>query len=257
MARAKLESQIYIFPAAILETNEWLQDHTHQNAVDTAEFLKGANKIVRQIRAAGLFGDAYKTVVRGKEYIVFKGMAGMRPRLPGTRYLGTNPKVAMFVVGEREIIKDATPKMVAVFAYVAIDIMQEVLTDHVSLARLGVKVASDIAKAILASVAGALAGVVLVTAGAPVVITFVFVVAVGTLAGMTLDYYDEKYKITKTAVARMMAFEDDVKAKIDRTEREINRDVAEVRRLAAIERYAADRFFNSIEDFLQYGQFLE
>jgi hypothetical protein len=250
--------EIYIWPKEFFEYAEELKKRTDTDIVALVQGAQGAYKAVVQIRLLGVLGKAYVKVVQGKHYIVFKGPPGLRPNLLGTRYLRANPKVAMFVVGTREIIKDTAEGFkVAVIAYVALDVMQEILQDHFSLARLGVKVASDISQALISAGVGAVAGVVATTLGAPVVVAFVIVVAVGFVAGMYLTHLDQKYHLTDKAVERMMELEREAKAGLaelggrieDRIDDEIRRGVNAA--ISTAGRYAADRLQRLIDDFLR------
>lgn len=252
------EHEVYIWPLKeLLEFNDELKKRTDTDLVALFQSAQAGFRAVIQIRILGVLGKAYIKVVRDTEYIIFKGPPGLRPNLAGTRYLRANPKVAMFVVGTREIIKDAAEGFkVAVIAYVAIDVVQEILQDHFSLARLGVKVASDISQALISAGVGVLAGVVATTVGAPVVVAFVIVVAAGMAVGMLLNHLDQKYGLTDKAVARMMELEDQAKAHIldykerigDEIERGIDRALSGAARSAT--NYAEEKLQKMIEDLL-------
>ncbi len=258
---SKLEDiihEIYIFPKEFFEKAEEFKKKTDMDLIALLQGAQGVYKAWVQLRLLGVVGKAYVKVVKGKSYIIFKGPPGLRPNLNAPRYLRANPKVAMFVVGTREIIKDTAEGFkVAVIAYVALDVMQEILQDHFSLARLGVKAASDISQALIAAGVGALAGVVVTTLGAPVVVAFVIVVGVGFLAGMALSHYDTKYHLTDKVVERMMELEREAKAGLaelggrieERIDEEIRRGVDAA--LSAAARYAADRLQRLLDDFLR------
>ena len=188
--------------------NEELLHDYDVDLVALRQFIISASLAVQQIRIFGMLGQAYIKVVKGRKYIIFKGYAGLRPQINGVRYLTTNPKVSMFVVGTREIVKDAAKATkIAVFFYVGLDVIAEFQQDHFSLARLGIKVSSDVLKAMAAAAAGAVAGVILAVAGAPFVIAFAFVVGISLAVGMGLEWLDQKYHLTDRAVKRMMGYE--------------------------------------------------
>jgi hypothetical protein len=130
-------------------------------------------------------------------------MGGSRPNLKGTRYLATNPKVACFVVGAKDIMMDGLrATRLAVFVYVGIDVYSAIVADHssgTSFAALGIKIGSDIAQSAAATAVGILAGAFLSTAGAPVVVTFVIVVLIGLGVGAALYAVDNRYRLTEQA----------------------------------------------------------
>lgn len=128
------------------------------------------------------------------------------------RYLADNAKVRCFVVGTKDLLKDAAHGVkIAVIAFVAIDIVAELSSDEPSLASLGVHITSDVLQAIVASAAGWAAGALILVASpaAPVVVVFAVVVAVGFVVGMVLTHFDNKYHLTARAAARMKEYERD------------------------------------------------
>jgi len=221
------DHEIYIWPVKyLLEMCKKMEDYTYIDCVTLQQTLKDGYRGVVQITILGILGNAYLKKVGNEEHIVFKGLAGLRPRLPGTTYRRSNPKVAMFVVGTREILEEAGKGIkVAVYAYVALDVLEEILQDHWSLARLGVTVASHVAQATLSTGVGVAAGVILVAAGAPVVLTFVVVATVTLAAGFALSYLDRRFELTKKAVEMMMEYEDQRREEIGRIVQGIRRDV--------------------------------
>ncbi len=208
-----IDHEVWIMPFEWFnDTNEQAKKRLNSDLLALTQTAQSGLKLGRQIKLLGVMGDAYiKTGKNGKDYIIFKGYARVRPNLAGTRYLAENPKVACFVVGSKDILMDAgKATRVAVVAFVAIDIMRECLSDHFSLARLGVNVASDISQAMLATGVGIAAGAIAVgVLGAPAVLTFAIVVGVGFLTGMAISAIDSKLGLTERARARMMALEND------------------------------------------------
>ena len=246
-----------------VEANEYLAHNYDTDVVALSLLAKSSGGVVQQIRLLGVMGRAYVKIAKnGKKVIVFKGLASARPRLQGTRYLLENPKVRCFVIGTEEIVKDAgKATKIAVVAFVAIDILNEVTADHFSLARLGVNVASHVLQAAAAAYAGAVAGVLITTAvaGAPVVITFMVVVGVGFVVGSLLTWADNRYHLTEWAQARMMGYEAKLKGEALKLGHEV---AAAGRQVAAYEQrtaaqiaaaaYSVDRYFQSVEQMLQH-----
>ena len=212
-----------------IEWNEKVKNSIDADVVAITQLAQANLKIAQQIKLLGVMGRAYIKEVGGKKYIIFKGNAKLRPNLQGTRYLAENAKVRCFVVGAKDILEDAAKgTKIAVIAFVAIDVIKEVTSDHPSFVSLGVNVSSDVLQAVTAAYVGAEAGVFLaVVVGAPVVVTFLAVVAVGFAVGMLLTHLDNKYKLTERCRARMMGWEQEMekelaaaKAKIVTTSRQ-------------------------------------
>lgn len=195
-----------------VEANEKLKGYADADAVALTQLIQAGDKIAKQIKLLGITGQAYIKEVKGKKYIIFKGNQRLRPNLKGTRYLAENAKVKCFVVGTKDIIEDAAKgTKVAVIAFIAIDIAMECTSDHFSLASLGVRVSSDVLQAVVSTAVGVEAGVFVASVfGAPVVITFIVVVAAGFAMGMILTELDSKYHITERVRARMMAYEQEL-----------------------------------------------
>lgn len=264
------QHEIYIWPVKdLLEICKEVEDHTYIDCVTLQQTLKDAYRGVLQIRLLGLWGDAYVKVTRGVEYIIFKGWPGARNYSLATRYLRSRPIVSIFVVGTKEIVEEAGKGVkVAVIAYVAFDVLEEIMQDHWSLARLGVNLTSHIAQAALATAVGTVAGVILTVAGAPVVLTFIVVVGATFIVGMGLAYLDKKYGVTKRAVEIMMDYENRLKEEaslVMRFARELKQDADSA--IAALEaaregvararetKDRIERFLQGIpdlEDFIPY-----
>ena len=196
-----------------IEANEFLKGHVDADVVALTQLIQAGKKVATQVKLLGVMGRAYIKETNGTKYIIFKGNQNLRPNLKGTRYLAENAKVRCFVVGSKDIIDDAAKgTKVAVIAFVLIDIAMEATSDHFSLASLGVRISSDVLQAVTSAGAGAAAGVFVASVfGAPVVITFIIVIAVGFAVGVFLTEMDRKYQLTERLRARMMAYEDELK----------------------------------------------
>jgi hypothetical protein len=213
------DHEVFIFGLdEIMKLNDSLKDNFNTDTVSLTQLAQSGVQISKQIKLLGIMGMAYiKVASDGRQYLIFKGHAGLRPNLSGTRYALENPKVGCFVVGTRELLKDAAKATrIAVIAFIAIDIVKECLADHFSLARLGVQVASDIAQAVAASAIGVGVGAAVIsvvgTAAMPIVAIFALTVAAGFFAGMALTWLDNRYQLTNQLVAAAMKIEDDLQA---------------------------------------------
>ncbi len=157
-----------------------------------------AATLARALREFGfkeLKGAVYFTkVYKGKEYIIFKGYPGLRKTLTGTRYASGNAKVVSLMVGRSNQIRGAVNSGVVTLILVAsVDIVEFVINDEKSLARLGVTIFSDLTKSAIASVAGAAVATV-VTGG--VVIPLAAGIAVAVVVSLALDAIDERFQLT-------------------------------------------------------------
>jgi hypothetical protein len=254
--------EIWVWPAEeFLKINEFLKSHLDADVVALAQLIASSTKSAQQIRLLGIMGRAYiKTSKKGTKLIVFKGYAGLRPNLQGTVYTASNPKVAAFVVGTKDILEDAAKATkIAIIAFVAIDIIQEFQEDSFSLASLGVRILSDALQAVVAAYAGAAVGVVLTTVGAPTVVAFVVVVLVGFAVGVALVELDRRFQLTEMARARMMAYEQTLKEDLSTVQKrvqEIEQAIQQGKQVvqgAAEIYFAVDRIWRTIDEYLKQG----
>lgn len=249
------------------EFNDGLKEHHDTDAVSLVQLAQSGKQAAQQIKLLGVLGMAYvKTALDGKRYIIFKGYAGARPILNGTRYALENPKVSCFVVGGHELIKDGVKATrVAIIAFVAIDIVKEVQADHFCLSRLLVHVASDVLQAVVSTAigigVGVAAGAVVVALGAaaaPVVIVYAITVGVGFYASMKLSEWDREYRLTERLVEAATAWEEKMKAQaystvsaFDHAIRSVDKTVSDAYQ-SAIQAYGVTiniyRLWQSLED---------
>jgi hypothetical protein len=257
----------------------------YTDCVAIKEILEGAPRAARQVLILGAFGNAYIKEVNGIRQIVLKGYAGNRgalawlarmSHLTATHYGVNNPKVEMFevkplpeMVGE---LAKETRKSVrfAFYLWVGLDVVEELFfQDHWYLSRLGVHLASDMLKTVLAAAAGMLAGVAI--AG---VIVFFFpacavagvvaalgMFAVSVASGFGLEALDKKLGLTTRLEEVMMEYEDRLKERagekidywhslLDRFERDVEFTLNALR--AAREGAAkAKEYWDRTEKFLR------
>jgi hypothetical protein len=201
--------EVLVLSGALLEdsskylTNlrQKLQDDISVDLVDVEELLRsGRQNIVREVRISGIRAKAYVKTVKGVRYVILKGYAGsaLREGLRGTRYLTSNPKVAQFIKTSEQLIKEGMEGFkLNIILYTAMDILGEILSDDMSLVRLGVMIFSDVVKgAVATAVATYVAGAFL----APVAvagITTIAVVAIAFAVGISLNYLDNQVGFTK------------------------------------------------------------
>ncbi len=149
----------------------------------------------------GVSGQAYIKTLAGKDYIILKGRPGLRPTgYQGTRYLATNPRVNYMTMGIKNMARSsARVSIVAIFAFVAIDIARtltgELNTGGKFIGTLGM----DICKCLVAGAAGwaTAAGAVGLGIVAGVAAPLIIALVVGTAIGLALDYiWDSDGQVT-------------------------------------------------------------
>ena len=219
------DQDIWIWPfEELVAANEAVKRASRTDIITLTQLAGAGQKVVKQVRLLGAMGSAYvKTARNGKRYIIFKGRPGSRPNLAGTRYARENPKVSCFVVSTKEIIEDTAKGLkIAVFAFVALDVMEECLSDRFSMASLGVSIVSDVMQATLGAGISVVIGVFAVTIGAPVVVSFAVAVTAGVVGGAALSFIDDDLELTKRARAIMMRLESTDGSWINRAEAAIS-----------------------------------
>ena len=200
----------------ILEWNAAVKDATGLDAPSWGTTVMDAATMGVMARRLGLRGQAYlKPGAGGRTYIIIKHWAGSRPHLPGTRYLATNPKVSSFILTNRQAGMSALKSTrILVVAYVAINVVEELMSDRIVMSRLFGRLGVDVAKVAIAAgigwLAGVAAGVLFAPALAPVAVAFV----VGLAVGWGLDKIDERYRLTEKTIALLQRAETGIRATV-------------------------------------------
>ncbi len=213
--------------AQAFKANDKLDAQTNMDAFSWEQLGISAWKGVRQVKLLGMTGSAYIKVIKGKEYIIFRGLPGSRPELPGTIYARSNPKVSCFVVGAEELMEDGLKTArLGIIIYAAVDITQEIVSppepvspherSGFSLIDLGVHLSCDLLKFAAATAAGVMAGVAVTVliAGAPVAVVIGAGIVVAAGLGMGLDWLDHHFHLTeKTSEVARQLFWDNATAR--------------------------------------------
>jgi hypothetical protein len=159
----------------------------------------------------------------GKMHVIFKGHAGLRKILTGTRYGVTNAKVVSLGIGEKGV-RQAVRKggILSIILITAWNVIDFVLSDKVTLGDFIGQTATDIAKIGASAAIGAMAGAAAVgtAIGAFALGPLIVAVAVGIGVSLVLDYLDNKFGWTQKLQSRLNKTIDAVNAKL----REIRRD---------------------------------
>lgn len=164
-----------------------------------------ARSVMKIIGELGVIAD--KAIIKtyaGKQYVIFKGYAGNRKVLTGTRYLTTSPKVVRMAIGPKGLAKSVKGGFViTVVLSVGIEVFDYFIRDSNSLAVLLGTVTADLIKIGLATIAAAVAGMVVGASailGTVAAAPLIAVVAVGVISGVLLDKIDDKYGATKALI---------------------------------------------------------
>lgn len=206
----------------------------YTDCVGIKEILQNTPRTARAAVLLPAFGTAVIREVQGARQIVLKGNhlnRGLLAWLAGGSHLRAihygvnNPKVAMFKIKPKpevigELFKEGVKSVrLAFFLWVGLDVIEELLQDHWSLARLGVNLASDMVKTVLAAAVGLLAGaliVVLLPEGLAVLAVAaavgMFLASVG--AGFGLEYVDQQLGVTKALEKAMVEYENRLKEQV-------------------------------------------
>jgi hypothetical protein len=193
------EERLFVFPLEGLE-EEWRQSrlrtaHKFAGYVAPARDSLTAFKICRELGINGRV--AVTTAADSRSYVIVKGYPGVRSVLTGTRYLETNVKVVKLAIGRVGLAASiAEGTILTIVLYVGIDMLEYILEDHVTLTMLSGKLATDLMKVGISSIAATAAGLIMggmtTIAAGPLVAAII----VGTITGWALDEMDKKYGAT-------------------------------------------------------------
>ncbi|SEA71279.1 hypothetical protein SAMN04488051_105217 [Alkalimonas amylolytica] len=166
-------------------------------------------------RSGSIFGRYYVQVSGGKQYIVFKGRAGLRQVLTGTRYLSTNTKVMSMGVGGQALKSSAKGGIfISVLFSVTINTLSWLFADEFRWTHWLGTISTDIVKAVIASAAGYAIGAIAATLTtiAVVPIALGLVMAVGT--ALLLFEADQHFGITNALIKQLEQKEEKLKQDI-------------------------------------------
>ena len=163
----------------------------------TAGDVATLTKLARDLRTP--LGRVFFKHYGGKLHVVFKGRAGLRQILTGTKYSVSNAKVISLGIGKAGV-KSAVRQgaFVSIILLTVWDIADYVMNDEATLGQLIGTIASDVAKV---AVSGVVAAAVGAAAVGTVIGTFalgplIVAVAVGIGVSIVLDKLDNDYRWT-------------------------------------------------------------
>jgi hypothetical protein len=217
------EHSFYIF-----EANAFLREHLGKTISGTsyAQFLLDMRQVVRVITVMGITGSAYVKSKGGKDYIILKGRAGLRPvGYQGTRYLANNPTINFMTVGLKNMAKAAARATgIAIIAFIAIDIARALTGELDTFGKFAGTLGMDIVKGLAsagigwaAAAAGTVAISAVIGATAPLWAVLAVGAVVGLGVGLLLDKLDEKFQVTQRVCRALDRYVVEAKESLDRT----------------------------------------
>jgi putative flippase GtrA len=157
----------------------------------------------------------------GKKYIVFKGRAGLRQILTGTRYLANNSKVMQLGIGGQAMRASAKGGvLISVIFSATLNTVDWIFKDEFRWTNWIASVSTDIVKAAIASAAGYAAGMVVsaglvaITGASIAIFPLAAAILVGIGIGFALNWLDNKYGVTQAIINHLNRIEHDTKKDI-------------------------------------------
>lgn len=170
--------------------------------------LSASAKAARLAKELGVKGSYYPKNIKGKEYIIIRGYAGLRKTLQGTRYLADNAKILKFGIGRAGAQAALRMTPLGLILLVAADVAEVVYSESIAQddkwAALTAKLAYDIPGFVIAAALGVKVGGAVATtsfvAGGAAALAFaapiVAGVAVAVVIGLALMAADKQWDIT-------------------------------------------------------------
>lgn len=189
----------------------------------------------------GLAGKAVPKVIKGRQYIILSGYAGLRNYLPGTIYSISNRKIIQMAIGSMGITDMVLRgARLTIYLTVPLTILECILRDQATMASLIGHIATDLAKvgisAIMSAITGLAMGAVVSSAAAPVFIA----IAVTVLSGMVLEGIDSHYGLTDKLVAAIEKFSQELIKKKEELEQTLGRTLQDAERALIWRAYGFD-----------------
>lgn len=167
-------------------------------------------------RSGSILGRYYIDTRGGKPYVIFKGRAGLRKILTGTRYLATNTKVMNIGVGGKALRASARGGFfVSVIFSVTLNSVDWVLKDEFRWTNWIANVSTDIVKAVISGAAGYAAGMYFAgTAATIAILPLGAAIVAGIVVAGALYALDNHFGITKAIIEHLERTEKNVKNEI-------------------------------------------
>ena len=167
-------------------------------------------------RSGSILGRYYIDTRGGKPYVIFKGRAGLRKILTGTRYLATNTKVMNLGVGGKALRASARGGFfVSVIFSVTLNSVDWMLKDEFRWTNWIANVSTDIVKAVISGAAGYAAGMYFAgTAATIAILPLGAAIVAGIVVAGALYALDNHFGITKAIIDHLERTEKNVKNEI-------------------------------------------
>ncbi|MCB5213588.1 hypothetical protein LHL18_08810 [Rheinheimera aquimaris] len=172
-------------------------------------------------RSGSILGQYYFQTQNGKKYIIFKGRAGLRQILTGTRYLANNSKVMQLGIGGQAMRASARGGvLVSVIFSATLNTIDWIFKDEFRWTNWLATISTDIVKAAIASAAGYAAGMVVsaglvaITGASIAIFPLAAAILVGIGIGFALNWLDNKYGVTQAIINHLNRIEYDTKKDI-------------------------------------------
>lgn len=169
-------------------------------------------------RSGSILGQYYFQTQNGKKYIIFKGRAGLRQILTGTRYLANNSKVMQLGIGGQAMRASARGGvLVSVIFSATLNTIDWIFKDEFRWTNWLATISTDIVKAAIASAAGYAAGMVVsaglvaMTGASIAIFPLAAAILVGIGIGLALNWLDNKYGVTQAIINHLNRIEYDTK----------------------------------------------
>ena len=180
-------------------------------------------KFTKMAADMGLNGEVVLKNYAGKSFVIFKSTGNLhhfitqlKQRLNRSKHITAKPKVVQMAIGNAQASQGAVRGGMITFAiFTAINIMDYIIRDQATFARLAGTIASDFAKISVGALAGvtahALSSTGLGVFGVSHAVTLslgpiVIAIAAGLLIGFALNAIDDKYQLTEKIVSKLDKF---------------------------------------------------
>lgn len=209
------------------------QIHYSSAARTAANFISPIRDSVTAIRICkdlGMFGQYVVKTVGDKQYVIFKGYAGVREIFTAPRYLETNQKVVQMAIGKVGLKSSIRiGGMLTIVLYAGIELIKYVL-DESTLSQLVATMATDFIKVGLGCLASQAATLMIGTTATVAAGPLVVAIIIGIGVSLTLDYIDKKFGLTAKLAQELAAFGDAFDRKKDAMEKSLGRKIHEFER---------------------------
>lgn len=161
----------------------------------------------RVVKDLGITGKVVTKEIKGVQYIVFGGYAGIRSLFRGTKYSSRNAKVVQMAIGSLGIKNMAVNgARITIFLTVGLTIVQCILEDDATMITFAGRVTTDLLKTGLAAIAGGVTGLAVGACTTIAAFPIAFAIGIGLATGWTLESIDTHFGLTNKLIASLDQF---------------------------------------------------